>query len=115
MTVDRSRQALGAWAERRAVQWYIDSGYEVLDRNWRCQSGELDLVVSRDDEIVFCEVKSRRSNAFGSAAEAVNIRKQRRIRKLAAEWLRTHDRHGRLRFDVAAVTGTRIEVIEAAF
>lgn len=87
----------------------------MLDRNWQCRFGELDLVLGRGDEIVFCEVKSRRSDIFGSAAEAVDIRKQRRIRRLAAEWLRTHHRHGRLRFDVATVTGTRLEVIEAAF
>ena len=113
--MDRSRQARGAWGERRATRWYVQAGYEVLDRNWRCRAGELDLVVSRGDEIVFCEVKSRYSDAFGSPVEAVDMRKQRRVRRVAAEWLRTHHRHGRLRFDVATITGTRIEVIEAAF
>ena len=113
--MDRSRQARGAWGERLAARWYVDAGYEVLDRNWRSPSGELDLVLGRGDEIVFCEVKARRSDRFGAAAEAVDVRKQRRIRALAIQWLNSRGRRGRVRFDVAAVTGTRIEVIESAF
>ena len=79
------------------------------------RAGELDLVLCRDGEIVFCEVKSRRSNRFGAAAEAVDRRKQRRIRSLAAQWLEANDRRGRVRFDVAAVTGVEVDVIEGAF
>lgn len=113
--MDRSRQARGAWGERRAARWYRDAGYEILDQNWRCASGELDLVASRRDEIVFCEVKARRNSRFGMAAEAVDRRKQARLRALAAQWLREHDRHGRVRFDVATVTGVHLDVIEDAF
>ena len=112
---DRSRQARGAWGERMAAKWYLDVGYTVLDRNWRTRSGELDLVLCRGDEIVFCEVKSRSSDRFGTAAEAVDRRKQRRIRALAVQWLQVHNRRGRLRFDVVTVTGTNVEVIESAF
>ena len=97
------------------ARWYRDAGYEVLDQNWRCGSGELDLVLARGSEIVFCEVKARRSERFGAAAEAVDRRKQMRIRSLAAQWLKEHDRRGQVRFDVATLTGTRLEVIEAAF
>ena len=97
------------------ARWYRDAGYEVLDQNWRVKSGEIDLVLARGDEIVFCEVKARRSDRFGSPAEAVDRRKQIRIRSVAAEWLRTHDRSGDVRFDVATLTGTRLEVIEGAF
>ena len=112
---DRSRQARGAWGERLAAQRYLDTGYTILDQNWRTRSGELDLVLRRDDEIVFCEVKARSSNRFGAAVEAVDRRKQSRIRALAAQWLQSHNHHGRIRFDVATITGTRIEVIESAF
>ena len=97
------------------ARWYRDAGYEILDQNWRVRSGELDLVLSRDGEIVFCEVKSRRSNRFGSAAEAVDRRKQLRIRSLAARWLAANGRRGDLRFDVATVTGVEVHVIEGAF
>ncbi|MXZ51787.1 MAG: YraN family protein [Acidimicrobiaceae bacterium] len=112
---DRSKQARGAWGERKVARWYREAGYEVLDQNWRASSGELDLVLFRDGEIVFCEVKSRRSNRFGTAAEAVDRRKQLKIRSLAVQWLQANDRRGRVRFDVATVTGVEVNVIENAF
>ena len=87
----------------------------MLDRNWRAANGELDLILEGQGEIVFCEVKTRHSGRFGEPAEAVNWRKQRRIRALAVEWLRAHGRKGSLRFDVAAVSRSGVEVIEAAF
>jgi putative endonuclease len=88
----------------------------VLDRNWRCTAGELDLVVRCAATIVFCEVKARADDAFGGGLAAVGPVKQRRLRGLAMAWLDAHDVHGvELRFDVAAVTGTQIDVIEAAF
>ena len=114
-SMDRSRQAYGAWGENRVARWYRDAGYEILDRNWRARSGELDLVAARGGEIVFCEVKTRRSDRFGAPAEAVDRRKQGRIRSLAVQWLKAHNRRGSLRFDVATVVGPRLEVIEAAF
>ena len=79
------------------------------------RSGELDLILFRDGEIVFCEVKARRSERYGTAAEAVDRRKQMRIRSLAAQWLESSGRRGRVRFDVATVTGVEVKVIEAAF
>ena len=79
------------------------------------RGGELDLVLCRDGEIVFCEVKSRRSERYGAAAEAVDWRKQRRIRALAVQWLEASGRRGRVRFDVATVTGVEVNVIEGAF
>jgi putative endonuclease len=79
------------------------------------RGGELDLVLFRDGEIVFCEVKARRSERYGAAAEAVDWRKQRRIRSLAVQWLEASGRHGRVRFDVATVTGVEVNVIEGAF
>jgi putative endonuclease len=66
--------------------------------------------------VVFCEVKARADDAFGGGAAAVGWAKQRRLRRLAASWLAANAVHGvDVRFDVVAVTGTRIEVIEAAF
>ncbi len=114
--VTAGRRALGARGETLAVRWYEANGFTVLDRNWRCRSGELDVVVRRGDTIVFVEVKTRSSDAYGSPASAVTPAKQRRIRALAVAWLRAHDEHGaHLRFDVAAVVGNRVDVIEAAF
>lgn len=113
--MDRSRVALGAWGEARVAREYESAGYEVLDRNWRVRGGELDLVLARADEIVFCEVKTRSSSRFGTGVEAVGPRKQQFLRRTAVSWLDAHDRRGRVRFDVASVTGVRIEILEAAF
>jgi putative endonuclease len=98
------------------ASWYEARGFVVVDRNWRCRFGELDLVLVRDAVVVFCEVKSRRTSAFGTGAEAVGAAKRRRLRRLAAEWLAVSP-HAPLevRFDVAAVDGTRVTVIEGAF
>ena len=112
----KQRQALGARGEALAAQWYLDRGYVILDRNWRCRHGELDLVVTNRAFVVFCEVKTRSSTMFGTPAEAVTYAKQRRLRQLAAEWIAQAERRPRrVRFDVAAVLGDQIEVIEAAF
>jgi putative endonuclease len=116
------RRALGAAGEEAVARWYAAAGYDVIDRNWRCRAGEIDLVLARDRVLVFCEVKTRRSTAFGVPAEAVTVTKQRRLRTLAMQWLDAHprSRRGTLRFDVASVLATRdrppvIEVIEGAF
>jgi putative endonuclease len=114
------RQRLGARGEQLVAEWYVARGYQVVARNWRCREGEIDLVVwSRRRDLVFCEVKTRSSTRFGVPAEAVTPAKRRRLRLLAARFLAAHGsevagRRG-LRFDVAAVTAGRVEVIAAAF
>ncbi len=88
----------------------------VVDRNWRCRLGEIDLVARSASVVVFCEVKTRSGTSHGSPAEAVTPAKQRRIRQLAVQWLGAHPAvHGEIRFDVAAVLGGNVEVIEEAF
>jgi putative endonuclease len=116
------RRTLGDAGEEAVARWYVDAGYRVLDRNWRCREGELDVVVARGPVLVFCEVKTRRTTAFGVPAEAVTFAKQRRLRTLAMRWLDEHPaaRARTLRFDVASVLAPRgappvIEVIEGAF
>ena len=116
---DRSghdHRRLGAHGEDRALRWYVERGYELVERNWRCATGEIDLVLRQDGTVVFCEVKTRSSARFGSPLEAVGRDKQRRLRRLAATWLATSDVGYRsVRFDVAAVIGSRVEVVEGAF
>ena len=112
----RQRQTLGARGEALVADWYLERGYSILDRNWRCRTGELDLVVTNRTEVVFCEVKTRSSTAFGLPVEAVTRAKQRRLRQLAAEWISQAERRPRrVRFDVAGVLGDQIDVIEGAF
>jgi len=110
-----ARQRLGAQGEQVVARWYRRRGYRVVARNWRCAEGEIDLVLSQAKTLVFCEVKTRTSLAYGHPAEAVTRAKQRRIRRLALRFLETHQHRGRLRFDVAAVLPDSVEVIEDCF
>ena len=124
MAEDTSRRydqrLLGQYGEDRAQRWYLERGYLLYDRNWRCADGELDLVLGLVEgpvhTVVFCEVKTRTNHRFGSPFEAVGRDKQRRLRHLALVWLDEHDVRARdLRFDVAAVTSGRVEVLHDAF
>lgn len=112
-----ARARLGASGEASVAEWYLEHGYEVLARNWRCRDGELDLIVAHGRQIVFCEVKTRGSDLFGAPVEAVTREKQMRIRRLAARWLEDEApaRPRAIRFDVASVMGGAVEVLEGAF
>lgn len=99
----------GRFGEDAAAEHYQTAGYRILARNWRGAGGEIDLVVDRGDTVVFVEVKSRSSNRFGTGAEAVDRRKQARIRSVALQWLSARsvdgprDGYDHLRFDVVDV------------
>jgi putative endonuclease len=116
-----TRRALGARGEVLTAERYLAAGYEILDRNWRCRQGELDLVVHRDRVLVFCEVKTRSSDRFGAPIEAITREKRQRIRVLAGRWLDEHKPVVReVRFDVASVLlgadgDAVIDLMEAAF
>jgi len=115
-TPDLSNRARGQWGEDLAAAHYRRLGHEILDRNWRSTTGELDLVVFDGSTYVFSEVKARRTADFGPASAAVTVAKQRRIRQLAVEWLRAHDVHASsIRFDVVAITGNDLELLTDAF
>ena len=95
---------LGVHGERIAEAFLTGAGLRVLDRNWRCREGELDIVARDGDVLVFCEVKTRRGIGYGHPVEAVTVAKQRRLRTLAQRWLAAHDEHApELRFDVVGV------------
>lgn len=114
-------RSLGIDGENVAARWYARRGYEVVERNWRCRTGEIDIIARRGRQLVICEVKTRSSSRFGSGAAAVDWRKQRTIRRVTSEYLaqRTGAAPFGIRFDVAVVTagarGYAIEVIEHAF
>jgi putative endonuclease len=114
--VTDERRTKGIAGEDVAAAWYLSQGYELVARNWRCRQGELDLIVRRGAEVVFCEVKSRSTAAFGTPAEAVTHEKRQRIRHLAARWIQDSKiRPAQIRFDVAAILGDELEVYEGAF
>ena len=112
----RSQRGLGPEAERRVRRHYRLRGYRILAANARVGGYELDIVVRRGRTVTVCEVKARRTDAFGPAAAAVGAAKQQRLRRLAAAWLATsRGRWREVRFDVVAITGDHLEVVERAF
>jgi putative endonuclease len=103
----RVKDAVGRFGEDLAAARLAAAGMEILDRNWRCADGELDIVGRDAGSVVFVEVKTRSTTAFGHPAEAVNRVKAARLRRLALRWLEEHRElvPGRppLRFDVVSV------------
>ncbi|MCW2858114.1 MAG: hypothetical protein JWR52_3729 [Marmoricola sp.] len=104
----KDQQALGAYGERVAARHLVEQGMVVLDRNWRCPVGELDLVLRDGDVLVFCEVKTRRGETRGHPLQAVDTIKAQRLRRLAALWTDEHEvRVDHVRLDVVGVTAPR--------
>jgi putative endonuclease len=104
MSTGRQNGALGAYGERVAARHLVDEGLVVLDRNWRCDIGELDLVLRDGQVLVFCEVKTRTGTAYGHPLEAVDEVKAQRLVELASRWMEAHGvAPADIRFDVVAV------------
>jgi putative endonuclease len=103
-TTARQRSALGAYGEAFAARHLTQQGMVLLDRNWRCELGELDLVMRDGHVLVVCEVKTRSSLSFGAPVEAVTEQKAARLRRLAARWLAEHDiRPREVRIDLVGI------------
>lgn len=97
-------QRLGRAGERLAACFLQGLGYEVVETNWRCELGELDLVAVDDDCFVFVEVKTRSNTRFGGSQAAVGREKLHKLRRLTARWMQEHDASARqIRIDVVAV------------
>ena len=104
----RAKDAVGGYGERVAARFLQAGGLRVLDRNWRCPAGEIDIVAQDGDVVVFCEVKTRRSLDYGLPVDAVTPAKVRRLRVLAMQWLGAHEQPFRpVRFDVISVVPQR--------
>lgn len=111
MTISASaarKLALGSYGERLAARHLLEQGMVLLDRNWSCDAGEIDLVLRDGDVLVICEVKTRTSVDFGGPLEAVNEVKLRRLRRLGVRWLQEHRvRAPEVRFDMVGVVRPR--------
>jgi putative endonuclease len=102
------RRQLGRYGEAYAARHLVEQGMVLLDRNWRCDAGEIDLVLRDGGVLVVCEVKTRSSLSCGTPHEAVTPAKLARLRRLAAAWLSAHDVHAReVRIDLVAVLRPR--------
>ncbi|MCC7538696.1 MAG: YraN family protein [Deltaproteobacteria bacterium] len=117
---DRSTVAKGRAAEDTVARYLESFGFEILERNVRSGRLEIDLVARRGALIVVCEVRSRKTAAFGHPAETIDRAKQLRIRRSAAALIEQRGWRGSVRFDVATLVGdgrggTQLEYYEAAF
>ena len=115
-----AKDELGRRGERLAEAHLVALGYSMLDRNWRCSHGEIDLIARDGDEVAFVEVKTRSSVAFGHPFEAITAAKLARLRRLAIVWSSEHPRAGRIRIDVIAIVAPRtgqptVEHLKAVF
>ena len=117
------RKALGDYGEQLAAKEYRRRRYRILDRGYRTRFGEIDLIAEDGEYIVFAEVKLRKNDHFSAASEAVDSRKQQRIRRTAAMWLSNRNTEKQPRFDVVEIYTERlpqadapeIHIIENAF
>ena len=114
-----SNTARGRWAEARAARELRRSGYIVLERNFRCSRGEIDLIADHRGTRCFVEVKARSRGDFGGALQAVDRHKQRRVQGAAEVYLAREGYSGACRFDVVTLEpthdGWRVEIVPDAF
>lgn len=96
------RKALGDYGERLAERELERQGLEVLDRNWRCSQGEIDIVARQHGMLVVCEVKTRSSVRYGAPVEAITPAKAARLRRLGLAWAKAH---------AASYDGLRVDVV----
>ena len=107
-TTARSKQALGAYGEKVAERHLLDAGLLVLDRNWRCDEGEIDLVLREGQVLVVCEVKTRTSVLSGTPHEAITDAKLDRLHRLGQRWAQARGlRPPETRVDLVAVLRPR--------
>ena len=102
------KDVLGRAGEERAAQYLHNGGLAVVDRNWRCRDGEIDIVALSARELIVVEVKTRRGEDFGHPFEAVDAQKRRRMWRVAMAWIAAHPEHAQgrtLRLDAIALTG----------
>jgi putative endonuclease len=97
------RLSLGRWGEKIALDFLKDQGMKILEKNFRCSAGEIDIIARSGRHIVFVEVKTRSSNLFGTPQEAVNQRKQQQIIRVAQWYLEQKPLNLQPRFDVLAI------------
>jgi putative endonuclease len=100
----RAKDVLGKSGERAAADYLQSHGMRILDQNWRCDIGEIDIVAVDRSVFVVCEVKTRSGVRYGTPIEAVTRVKLRRLRRLAVAWLNAHGvRFDQVRIDVVGI------------
>lgn len=106
---------IGKFYEDAACEYLRRHGITILERNFRCRQGEIDIIGRQKDCVIFVEVKYRRTNQCGEALGAVSFQKQKKICKCAAYYCMQHPWVSHIRYDVIGITDTKIEWIQDAF
>ena len=105
----------GAQAEQAAAAYLVKRGLQLVEKNYRCRFGEIDLIMRAGVTLVFVEVRSRSSRAFGGAAASIDARKQRKLIAAAQHYLAQLGKPPPCRFDALLFEGSEIEWIQNAF
>jgi putative endonuclease len=115
------RRETGILGEKIACEFLGKNGYDILETNYRCPDGEIDIIAQQEDTLVFIEVRTKKDRRFGTPEESVTLTKQERLKKLAEQYGQTHENLPEAwRIDVVAIQMerngkiTRIEIIENA-
>ena len=104
MVIDADQNVVGRYGEDLAARYLTAEGFVILERNWRCELGEIDIVARDGDALVICEVKTRRGLNYGSPLESITYRKLTTLPELAGRWLQTHQlRPAAIRIDIVAI------------
>lgn len=115
MAIKGEKRKLGFAGERRAAAALKKKKYKILERNYRCPFGEIDIIAQKEDVVCFVEVKTRSSDYFGAPNEAVNAERRKRYRNSARYYFNDCDPSVTVRFDIIEVTKEGINHIENAF
>ena len=94
---------IGDIGEKHAAEYMKNNGYNIIETNYRCKMGEIDIIAKKDEYVIFCEVKARRSVLYGNPGEFVDFRKQRKLIKTAYKYLMENNLECAVRFDVCEV------------
>ena len=115
MAVKETTKKVGDAGEKKAVKYLKRQGYKILQRNFRCPFGEVDIICKKDDVVAFVEVKARYTDIFGAPSEAVGRQKQMRYVKCAQFFFAETKHDFLIRFDVVEIFGDQINHIISAF
>ena len=112
--ISPDKQGIGSQAEEDALQFLLRNGLNLLERNYRCRFGEIDLIMLHGSELVFVEVRKRKNMDFGGAAQSVSYAKRSRLIKTAKHFLMKYRQAPACRFDVIAIEGNRCQWLKNA-
>lgn len=115
--MSKYKKNIGNRAEEQACKYLEKNNYKIIQRNFSSKIGEIDIIAYKNDTIIFIEVKYRRSGSHGSAIEAVNYRKQKKIIKISKYFLLKNEKYyqNNIRYDVIGISNNKIDHIKGAF